>query len=172
MRLALVLLFALLSAATSSAGAPLGVGMRVPALTLADQHGVDGSLGPTTRRVLFNRDMDSAKIVQEALGDNPTPLLDAAGAVVVSDISGMPSLITKLFALPAMRKRPYRMLLDRDGRMTADFPFEKGKVTVLSLNDLAIARVQYVESADALRALLHQAAATPAPAPRSGEDAR
>jgi hypothetical protein len=73
----------------------------------------------------------------------------------------MPSLITKLFALPGLRKRPYRILLDREGNVTADFPSVSGKVTVLRLHALTIERVEYVESADALRAALHPPAESP-----------
>ena len=72
----------------------------------------------------------------------------------MADISRMPSLVAKLFALPAMRKRPYRMLLDRDGTATADFPARAGEVTLLRLHDGTIERVDYAASAAALRAAL------------------
>jgi len=152
--------------------APLGTGMRMPALALTDQHDVPGSVGPETRCVLFTRDMAATKVLNEALGDDPAPLLAAAHAVVVSDISSMPSLITKLFALPAMRKRAYRILLDREGRMTADFPSDKGKVTVFHLHALTIERVDYVEAAGALSDMLHQAAEVPAQEQGGGKDGR
>jgi len=148
------------------AAAPLGAGMRMPALALTDQHDVQGAVGPATRCVLFTRDMDATKVLNEALGDNPAALIAAAHAVVISDISGMPSLITKLFALPKMRKRPYQILLDRDGKATADFPFVKGKVTVFHLHALTIESIQHLDSAGALRTLLrHAAETTPAAAP-------
>jgi len=150
------------------AATTLDVGMRVPALTLTDQHGADGSVSLATRCVFFNRDMASAKIVQEGLTDTPSPALETARTVVVSDISAMPSIITKLFAVPAMRKRPYRILLDRDGKVTSDFPSEKGKVTVLYLKDLTIERLEFVDSAAALRAALHAAVEQPAAEPGSG----
>jgi len=148
----LVLLCAGLAAAE-----PLAVGMRVPELALVDQHDVPGALNVDTRCVVFSRDMPAANIVKESFADDSS-LLAAANAVVVSDISTMPSVITKLFALPAMRKRPYRMLLDREGKLTADFPSQQGKVTVLHLKALTIERVEYVESSDALRAALRQVA--------------
>ena len=159
MRIAIgVSILALVSAAAPGIAAPLTEGARMPPLTLADQHDVDGAVSADTRSVVFSRDMQAAKVVRDALGDHPAPLLDAARAVIIADISRMPSLITKLFALPAMRKRPFRMLLDRDGKVTADFPSARGKVTVFDLRAFTIERVEYVESADELRAALRRAA--------------
>jgi len=165
---AIVVPVVLLSSAALGAAASLEAGMRMPALTLSDQHDTEGALSADTRYVLFSRDMTAAKVVNEALENDPA-VLGTAHAVVVSDISGMPSLITKLFALPALRKRAYRILLDREGQMTADFPSEKGKVTVFRLHALTIERVEYVDAAAALRAMLHQAAERPTPE-RSGDN--
>ncbi|HVO23493.1 MAG TPA: FAD/FMN-containing dehydrogenase [Candidatus Margulisiibacteriota bacterium] len=159
---ALAVLLALSCAAALSTAAPLAVGMRMPSITLADQHGVAGSVRPDTRCIVFSRDMDAAKIVKEALADDAAALIPGAAAVIVSDISGMPSLVTKLFALPALRKRPYSILLDRDGKATADIPAVSGKVTVLYLRGLTVERIEYVDSADTLRATLHQLAQPPA----------
>jgi hypothetical protein len=98
--------------------------------------------------------MDSGNLVKEALAQNGGAMLEAAHAVYVSDISRMPGVVTKLFALPAMRKRSYRILLDRDGKVTADIPNEEGKITVLELADGTIARIHYVGTVEGFRALL------------------
>lgn len=161
MRTAIVVPMAVLCLAARNMATPLGAGMRMPAIALADQHGVEDSVSSATRCVLFSRDMKAAKIVQETLINDQTALSQAAGAIIVSDISGMPSLITKLFALPALRKRPYRILLDREGKVTADFPSMNGKVTVFHLDSFTIERIEYIESAETLRAVLRQTAATP-----------
>lgn len=141
-----------------SAAEPLGPGMQMPPLTLSDQHDVAESIGPETRIVVFARDMDAADIVKEALAENGAALLSDAGAVFVSDIQRMPGIITTLFALPAMRKRPYRMLLDREGTITADLPSQEEKVSVIRLDKLEIKSVDYVDSAPQLRAALLAAA--------------
>lgn len=154
-----VLLLATFGAAAWAA--TLAPGMALPPLTLTDQHDVAATIGADTRVVLFTRDMDAGDVAKEALAEHAA-LLDTAHAVYVADISRMPSLVAKLFALPAMRKRPYRMLLDRDGAATADLPAREGEVTVLRLADGKIAAIEYVASAEALRAALAPAAA-PAP---------
>ncbi len=138
---------------------PLAVGSRMPEIALADQHDAAGTIGPAVRLVVFTRDMDAGDIVKEALAERGAALLDSARAVYVADIARMPAIISKLFAVPAMRKRAYRMLLDRDGNATAAFPAVDKKVTLMQLRELTFEHVEYVDSAAALRAALQAAAA-------------
>lgn len=133
--------------------ATLAPGALLPPLALDDQHDVPVTVGPTTRVLLFTRDMDAGAIVKEALAEHGA-LLGRAQALYVSDISAMPSMVATVFAVPAMRNRPYRMMLDRDGTATADFPAEPGKVTLLRLTDLRIDAIEYLDSAAAVRAAL------------------
>lgn len=147
----------LLLLASSAHAEMLAAGMRLPEIRLSDQHDVEDSIGTEVRVILFTRDMDAGNIVKEALAEKGGERLAAADAVYVSDISGMPGVIAKLFALPSMRKRPYRMLLDRDGKTTKDFPSEEGKVTLLRLEAGEIERVEYLGTVDQIHAALKPA---------------
>lgn len=140
--------------ASTAAAEPLRPGLPLPAIQLDDQHGAPAPIGREVRLVLFTRDMDGGNLVKAALAEDGAQRLAAASAVYVSDISRMPGLITRIFALPSLRKRPYRIVLDRDGEATAAFPAEAGKVTVLTLADGSIQEIQVIESAEGLRALL------------------
>lgn len=144
----------LVFAAIAAQAEPLRPGMTMPEIRLTDQHDVEATIGANVRYVLVTRDMDSGNLVKEALAENGGATLESARAVYVSDISRMPGVITKLFALPAMRKRGYPVLLDHDGKATADIPNEEGKITVLELAGAAIARIHYVSTIEGLRALL------------------
>lgn len=159
----------LLSAALAGAALaePLAPGATMPALTLADQHDQAGSIDRDTRLVLFTSDMDASDHAKEALADEGAARLAAAHAVWVANISRMPGIITRLFALPSLRKRPYRMLLDRDGKATADIPATSGKVTLIHLDDLRIERIDYADSAAGVNAALRAAAAGEAQAGES-----
>lgn len=137
--------------------ATLAPGMPMPPLTLTDQHDAKAAIAPDTRMVIFARDMAAADIVEKALADNGAALLADAAALFVSDISGMPGMVRKFIAMPAMRKRPYRMILDRDGKVTADMPVQKDQVTLLRLDAMTIQTVEYLDSADRLRAALEAA---------------
>jgi len=143
-----------LAAAVAAQAEPLRPGMAMPEIRLVDQHDVEAVIDASVRYVLVTRDMDSGNLVKEALAENGRATLEAARAVYVSDISRMPGVITKLFALPAMKKRGYPILLDRDGKATADIPSEEGKITVLEIGDGMISRTHYVTTVAGLHALL------------------
>ena len=143
-----------LSVAADANAEPLRAGARLPDLRLSDQHEVEATVGADDEFVIFSRDMDAGSLVKEALAEQGGATLAAAKAVYVTDITRMPALITRLFALPSMRKRDYRILLDRDGKATADFPSEEGKVTVMKLDEGVISEITFVDTAAALLASL------------------
>ncbi|MEZ4290979.1 MAG: pirin family protein [Myxococcota bacterium] len=120
--LALVSALALGLFASSAAGDTAGVGEVLSPIALEDQHGVLHQIDDSTRVVLFSRDMDGGRLLKAALAEVPASALTERGAVYVSDISGMPRPVATLFALPGMRRRPYPMLLDRDGEATRVLP--------------------------------------------------
>jgi hypothetical protein len=101
--------------------------------------------------------MDGGRVLRETLDGAGADSLAARNAVYVADVSGMPALVTRLFALPSMRKRPYRILLDRDGTATRELPQASGKVTVLRLEGLRITEVSYADTPGALRMALDAA---------------
>jgi hypothetical protein len=161
--LAVALAVSLALAAPGTAHAEtLGPGAMLPALTLADQHGEEATIGSETRMILFTRDMDAAKLAKAALAEDGAALLTRARAVYVSDIARMPSMITSIFAIPAMKRRPYRMFLDRDGTATADLPSEEDAVTVIHLDERTVTRVEYVDGELMLRKALRAAVAAAA----------
>ena len=158
MRIDAVLLFilcCLMSATAQAQSEPYyGVGDVIPKISLQDQHEKDGVVDVSTRILLFSRDMDGGKLLEEALADIDEGFLAGKKAVYVSDISGMPSLIARLFAIPSMRKRSYPMLLDRSGNATQRIPDVDERATVIFLKSLTVERIEHVDSANGVRALL------------------
>lgn len=125
--------------------------------TLLDQYDQPYSLGADTHILLVARDMDGAKLVKAALAEQPKGYLEARGAVFVADIQRMPTLISKLFAIPAMRDYSYRVLLDREGRVASRYAGEQGKVLWLSLDNGVLVGQKSYTAADDLKAALDQA---------------
>jgi len=136
--------------------APLAAGSALPAITLADQHDRKAALGPDVRIVVLTRDMAAGDAFKEGFAGMDQAALELRGAVYVADISGMPSMIASMFAVPKMRDRSYRILLDRDGVATRDFPHAEGRPTVLFVEQGEITRVVQPASGDELRELLQQ----------------
>ena len=148
MSFAILLALALL--ASPAEAEPLAVGAPLALVGLTDQHDQAAGIDDDTRLVLFTRDMSASDAIKDALADEGAARLAAAGAVWVADISRMPRVITRFFAVPAMRKRPYRMILDRDGAATAEIPSESDRVTLLYLERRTVTRVAYAETAEAV----------------------
>jgi len=130
------------------------VGERLAPFTLLDQHDQAYSLKEQTRVLLVARNMDGAKLVQAAVGEQPKGYLEARDAVFVADIQRMPALISKLFAIPAMRDYSYRVVLDRDGKVVARYPGAEDKVLWIQLEQGVVAGQKEYASAEALATAL------------------
>jgi hypothetical protein len=143
-----------LALAPPASGEPYAVGSRIEPLILTDQHGVERRVDAATRVVLLSRDMDGGGCVREALASEGAAWLEQAGAVYVADVSRMPGLIRRLFAIPRMRERGYPVLLDVEGTPTARLPAEAGKASWIRLEGLRIAEVRFLASAAEVTAAL------------------
>jgi hypothetical protein len=150
---ALVLLFA----ATLVRAEPYAVGGTLRPFSVEDQHGERVAVGEGLRVLLVSRDMDAGGIVKGALGDADQRFLDERGAAYVADISGMPALISRMFALPRLRERKYRVLVDRDGTIARDFPRVEKRPTLVALDGLRIVAIEHPASAGELREALERA---------------
>ena len=136
----------------------LEVGERLTPWTLLDQHEQAYSLNEETRVLLIARSMDGARLVEAALKTRPQGYLEARRAVFVADISRMPSLVARLFAIPAMRDYPYRVLLDRDARVASRYPGDPAKVLWLDLEQGRLRAMREFADARTLVEALEQAA--------------
>ena len=126
----------------------------MPVLSLKDQFDKTQNIDQSTKIVIFAHDVDGNDIVEEALASYDADKLTAMNTVFLADISGMPSLIGKLFALPAMRKRAYPIMLDREGKLVEGFKVKEEQVTVMFLDNLAITDSKLVKTGSELRTLL------------------
>ncbi len=150
MKIVIALLLSTLSMLAQAAN----VGDSLKPWTLSDQYDQPYTLNDKTQILLVARNMDGAKVVKEALKDKG--YLEARNAVFVADIQGMPSLIGKLFAIPAMRDYSYRVLLDRDGSVAANYPGAQDKVLWLQMDNGKLVSQQEFANADALRQALEK----------------
>ncbi len=136
------------------ARAEFGPGDRLPTLELRDQHEQAQTIPDGTRILLFAPDRAAGELVTEALEDQDADSLAARDIRYLADISGMPGIITSLFALPKLRERPYPILLGEEAEQTQDWPRREDQVTWLRLEDGRIDEVRYFDSAAALREAL------------------
>lgn len=126
-------------------------------LTLSDQHGQPVAIGPNTRKVVFAAEKLVSDLVVNALGAHGKETLARTGAVYVADISAMPSMVSRLFAIPKLRELSFQIALARDVSAVADLPRRPGSATVLTIVNGQVTQVQYLQT----EAQLRQALATP-----------
>jgi hypothetical protein len=126
----------------------------VPPIELPDQHGEARALDPSLRAVVFSRDMGAGQIVKDAIEKAGPTLFERNHSVYVVDLAGMSAFVRRWFALPGLRRKPYRIYVDEEGALTADFPSVEGRPTVLLLESLRIESVRHPRDADELLAIL------------------
>jgi hypothetical protein len=140
---------------------PIGNGDAFPATTLPDQHGRTRTIGPAARLVLFAPDRSSGSLVHSVLhrdegGQPGRAAFDRGELYVVADISGMPELISRFFALPTMRGYSYPLLVASVPEEIAHLPRRSGEVTLIQLQDGRVTGISYADSAAAIESQLHR----------------
>lgn len=148
LRTLLLLLTSLFAGAVS---AELGTGDALPEFEFTDQHDETHSLPGETRILLFAPDRESGELVTEALAGQHADALAEREIRYVADISGMPGIITQLFALPKLRERPYPILLGEEAAQTSELPRRAEHVSLIRLADGTITDIRYLASAADLR---------------------
>lgn len=137
--------------------APLTEGSAMPTLSLNDQHDKPAAISTQTRWVVFTAEKPVSDMVSAVLNAEPAGVAERLRLVYVADISGMPALVTRMFALPKLRELPFPIALVREAAQVsqvADIPRVKGAATVLHLDNGRVAQVATVRLADELRSLL------------------
>ncbi|NDV12528.1 hypothetical protein [Crenobacter caeni] len=132
--------------------APLVPGSALPSLALENQHGLPMTVGADTRVVLFSAQKATSALVNEVLAADKTQRPPAV--VHVADISGMPSVITRMFALPKLRELGFDVALAYKPEAAGGLPRRQDAVTVVHVRGGKVDRIAYVADAAALRAQL------------------
>jgi len=127
-----------------------GLGSKLPAFSLADQNGASHQVDESTHVIILTRDMAAGDMMKTALGTNGKSVLAKHQAVYVTDVSGMPGFVRNLVALPKLKERPYPMLLDTSGDLSAKLPSKDKHATLIFLDKLQITAVEYLANPNSL----------------------
>lgn len=130
----------------------LSIGDTTPTFDIKDQFGKAQKISVDTKTILVAGDKASGEILKEYLLKKEKGFLEAKKTYYVADISGMPSLISKFFALPKMKKYPFSILLV-DEEQTKSFSKKEDKITVYSVIEGKISAIKYIETAAQLDAV-------------------
>jgi len=143
-----LLLTAVLPAAAQST---LQAGDSVPSLNLKDQHDKPAGIPNGTRQIIFAADNAGASLVTVYLDAQKPSWLRDTQRVYLADIHKMPSLITKMFAMPKLREKPYTIVLGREAADLAMFPRQKECVAVIPVQDGKLGGASYACTAETLK---------------------
>lgn len=145
-----ILLMLVAPSLVAAQGAGLGAGDALAPFDINDQHDKADSIDEDVRLIMFSRDMTANKVVKKAFMERPGDYLPVHHAMYMIDVSGMPKFVTRNFAVPKMRKYPYRIFLDRDASLTTALPSQKKRVTLVHLDKLKITGIEYADTPQAL----------------------
>ena len=137
-------------ASTPLLAARLAPGSLLPALSVVDQHVRQVSIEATTRVVVFAADKTASDIVSDALRLHPSVFAERR-LVYIADISGMPAMVTRMFALPKLRDFPFQVGLVQNSEVTGHLPRKPKEVTLISLEDQPVQTIEYLPDAASLR---------------------
>ncbi len=138
------------------------IGLQIQALelnapiapvSLSDQFEKPLQITNDTKLVLFVTEKKPASLLTDYVTEANLDLA-AKNIVIVSDISKMPSLITSMFAIPAMKKYKFKIALDSTGDETKTWPKEKGQIAAIYLDQLKVTKIQYLKTKEELVGLL------------------
>lgn len=136
--------------------APYTVGQSVAPLELEDQHGNHTTLKAMPKTLIMAYEKGTGATVNEYLNTQDKGYLKKYNAAFVADISQMPGLVTKLFALPKMRKYVHTVLLIQDEQQGLKFPSKEEKITVMKFQDNLLTHVSFIATPAELKAAIEQ----------------
>ena len=155
MKKLLLMVMLLIVSAAGSMAEMAEIGKSFPSYTLEDQFGQTNTLSTDTRFVIVASEKDVSGKVNDWLKPKAPDYLAAHKTEYVSDIEPMPGIITTLFAMPKMKKYPFKLLLATEKSFAATYPKEKGRIALFVLDaNQVLTDVRFVESPAEIEAVI------------------
>jgi hypothetical protein len=120
---------------------------NINSFTLNDQFDKTHTVNADTKTIIVSFEKETSADINEFLNTKEAGFLEKNKAVFIADISGMPSIITSLFALPKMKKYKYNVLLIYDEEDKRFLRQEK-RTTVYRLENGIVKSISYIQKED------------------------
>ncbi|WP_299978582.1 FAD/FMN-containing dehydrogenase [uncultured Pseudoteredinibacter sp.] len=124
--------------------AELKAGDRFPDIEFTDQFDKKHKINNQDKLLLISFDKKVSEQVHEFLSTQEKDFLSKHNARYIADISGMPSLISKMFALPKMRDYTYTLLLIKDKVLAERLSPSEDKLLVFRLENGNIQEIKFI----------------------------
>ena len=132
----------------------LTVGNTLPTLKIKDQFEKEHIVDANIKTIIFSATKSEGTTIKEFLLTKDKDYLTTNKAFYVADITGMPSIITNLIAMPKMKGYPFSVLLVDDSNKGL-FPVKEDMISVIKLDNSKITDVKYVKTAEELAKVLN-----------------
>jgi len=129
----------------------LKIGQQIIPFQLHNQHGKLITVDDKAKIIFFTKEKAPSILLNTFLASQGKAFLSDNKAFYIADISGMPFLVTKLIALPKMKKSPYDILLAKKEVTLAFVPHKKGYITIIKKSEGKIESIEFANEMNALK---------------------
>ena len=119
-------------------------------------HGRNMKVPNNTKLVIMAFEKDTGALVNDYLNTQSPFYLPKNHAVFIADIHRMPSIITKMFALPKMQKYKHPLYLHYEEQFENFAPHQEEKVTIIRFKDGKASSIDYITTVQELKAAIEQ----------------
>ena len=138
--------------AIAAMASSLTQGSDIPTLTIKDQFEKNHLVDANVKTILFSATKEESATIRDFIDSKGKEgFLTSNNIAYIADITGMPSLITKFFALPKMKKYEFPILLIDEANKTL-FPVQEDKISIITVENGKVSDIKYVKTAEELAA--------------------
>lgn len=101
--------------------------------------------------VIVSSQKVTGALVNEYLDSQNQDYLQKNRAVFIADINKMPSLVTKMLALPKLRKYKHPIYINYDERFEEIVPSKEDRVTLMYVENSIIKNISYISTKEELK---------------------
>ncbi len=132
------------------------IGKELAHYKIKDQFDKEHNLNLDVKKVIFAFSNVTGQLMKVYMSSRKTDYLTSRNIVYIADISGMPSIISKMFAIPDMKESVYPILLIREKENAKRFRNEEQKnaIMIISLENKIVQNVKFVTNETDLKAEL------------------
>ena len=131
----------------------LTIGNNLPTLTIKDQFEKEHIVDASTKTIIFSATKAEGVTIKEFLLKKEKDYLTTNKTAYIADITGMPTIITNLIALPKMKDYPFSVLLVDEANKGL-FAVKEDMISIISLENGKITDIKYVKTAEELGQIL------------------
>ena len=109
-----------------------------------------------TKLIIVSFEKDTGALVNDYLDTKTSSYIIDHNAVFIADINRMPSIITKMFALPKMQEYKHPIYLHYEDQFENFVPHQEEKLTLLYMKDQKVENIAYISTVEELKAAIEK----------------